>query len=82
MVFWERVMFLLVLVTCVSLEGQTLCHEFEREAVFAERDSCMVAAALERGRYSARIHQRTWTRYYWKCHNSSVEIPDSTASSG
>ena len=55
-------MFLLVLVTCVSLEGQTLCHEFEREAVFAERDSCMVAAALERGRSSARIHQRTWAR--------------------
>ena len=48
-------MFLLVLVTCVTLEGQTMCHEFEREQVYANQDACMMAAAMERGRYNSRM---------------------------
>ena len=54
--FWGRkLMFLLVLVTCVTLENQTMCHEFPREAEFASQDACHIAAALERGRYNSRI---------------------------
>ena len=48
-------MFLLVLVTCVTLVNQTMCHEFPREAEFASQDACHIAAALERGRYNSRI---------------------------
>ena len=42
-------MFLLVLVTCVTLEQQTMCHEFPREMEYASQDSCRIAAAMERG---------------------------------
>ena len=45
-------MFLLVLVTCVTLEGQTMCHEFKREQAYANQDACLMAAAMERGRYN------------------------------
>ena len=41
-------MFLLVLVTCVTLEGQTMCHEFKREQAYANQDACLMAAAMER----------------------------------
>ena len=42
-------MFLLVLVTCVTLEQQTMCHEFPREMEYASQDSCRIAAAMMRG---------------------------------
>mgnify|MGYP001130315061 CR=1 FL=1 len=41
-------MFLLVLVTFVTLEGQTMCHEFEREQAYANHDTCKIAAAVKR----------------------------------
>ena len=63
-------MFMLVLITCVTLEGQTNCHEFEREMVFANQDSCMMAAALEKGRYNSRMQRRNWARYNWESRNS------------
>ena len=39
-------MFLLVLVTCVTLEGQTMCHEFKREQVFADQVYAMMRGKI------------------------------------
>ena len=66
-------MFLLVLVTCVTLEGQPQCHEFEREQAYANQDACMMAAAMERGRYNSRMERREWARYQWVCRNHAIE---------
>ena len=63
-------MFLLVLVTCVTLEGQTMCHEFEREQAYANQDACLMAAAMARGRYNSRMERREWARYQWECRNN------------
>jgi len=68
-------MFLLVLVTCVTLEGQTICHEFERGQLYANQDSCMMAAALEKGRYNSRMERRNWARYNWECRNNVAKEP-------
>ena len=68
-------MFLLVLVTCVTLEGQTMCHEFERGQLYTNKDSCMMAAALEKGRYNSRMERRNWARYNWECRNNVVKEP-------
>ena len=62
-------MFMLVLVTCVTLEQQTMCHEFPREMEYASQDSCQIAAAMERGRYNSRMQRRAWARYSWECRN-------------
>ena len=62
-------MFLLVLVTCVTLEQQTMCHEFPREMAYVNKDSCQMAAAMERGRYNSRMERRAWARYRWECRN-------------
>lgn len=51
-------MFLLVLVTCVTLQGQTMCHEFEREQAYSDENACLIAAAMERGRYNSRLSER------------------------
>ena len=64
-------MFLLVLVTCVTLEQQTMCHEFPREIEFLSENSCQRAAAMERGRYNSRMQRRAWARYSWKCRNGT-----------
>ena len=66
-------MFLLVLVTCVTLEGQTMCHEFEREQAYANQDACMMAAAMERGRYNSRMERREWARSQWVGRNHAIE---------
>ena len=63
-------MFLLVLVTCVTLEQQTMCHEFPREIEYVSQTSCQIAAALERGRYTSRMKRREWARYSWECRNN------------
>ncbi|MGB2233936.1 MAG: hypothetical protein ACPH5J_00050 [Candidatus Puniceispirillum sp.] len=60
-------MFMLVLVTCVTLEGQTVCHEFPRDHQFASLTSCKTAGAIERGRYKSRINARKWAQYDWDC---------------
>ena len=65
-------MFLLVLVTCVTLEQQTMCHEFPRELEYASHDSCQIAAAMERGRYNSRMQRRAWARYSWECRNDGM----------
>jgi len=62
-------MFLLVLVTCVTLEQQTMCHEFPRKMEYASKDSCQIAAAMEKGRYNSRMQRRTWAKYRWECRN-------------
>ena len=60
-------MFMLVLITCVTLEGQTVCHEFPRDHQFMSLLSCKTAGAIERGRYQSRISARKWARYDWNC---------------
>ena len=62
-------MFLLVLVTCVTLEQQTMCHEFPRKMEYASKDSCQIAAAMEQGRYNSRMQRRSWATYSWECRN-------------
>jgi hypothetical protein len=64
-------MFMLVLVTCVTLEYQTMCHEFPREMQYASQDSCQIAAAMERGRDNSRMQRRAWAKYRWECRNDS-----------
>ena len=74
-------MFLLVLVTCVTLEQQTMCHEFPREMEYASQDSCRIAAAKERGRHNSRMQRRTWARYSWECRNGGqVTLKDAQVS--
>ena len=68
--FGGGVMFLLVLVTCVTLQGQTMCHEFEREQAYSDENACLIAAAMERGRYNSRMQRREWARYKWECRNT------------
>ena len=63
----EGAMFLLVLVICVTLEGQTICHEFEREHFYLNRNTCLIAAALDSSKYSSRMKQRKWANYKWEC---------------
>ena len=67
-------MFLLVLVTCVTLEQQTMCHEFPREMEYASKDACQIAAAMERGRYNSRMRRRAWARYSWECRNNGQQV--------
>ena len=65
---WGRVsMFILVLVTCITLESQTVCHEFPRGHQFSSLTSCKTASAIERGRYHSRIAKRKWANYDWNC---------------
>ena len=68
-------MFILVLITCVTLQGQTNCHEFEREVAFVNHDACLMAAAMEKGRYNSRMQRRNWARYNWECRNRLSEKP-------
>jgi hypothetical protein len=60
-------MFVMVLVTCITLESQTVCHEFPRGHQFSSLSSCKTASAIERGRYRSRITQRKWANYDWHC---------------
>ena len=48
------------IVTCVTLQGQTMCHEFEREHAYSDKNACLIAAAMERGRYNSRMQRREW----------------------
>ena len=68
------VMFLLVLVTCVTLEAKTLCHEFKRDRYFKNHQSCMFAAAMEKGRYTSRMKRRKWARYRWECRSKAPKV--------
>ena len=60
-------MFVMVLVTCITLESQTVCHEFPRGHQFSSLSSCKTASAIERGRYRSRIAERKWANYDWNC---------------
>ena len=61
-------MFVLVLVTCMSLSGDTHCQTFERDHRFASLERCQFAAAVERGQYAERRkHRRDWLKYSWTC---------------
>ncbi|MDA7598886.1 hypothetical protein N8835_02530 [Alphaproteobacteria bacterium] len=74
-------MFLLVLMTCVTLEGQTVCHEFPRDHQFTSLSSCRTAGAIERGQYRARITTRDWASYDWDCvTEESIRTASATAS--
>tara|TARA_Y100000991_G_scaffold141950_1_gene107045 strand:- start:16 stop:237 length:222 start_codon:yes stop_codon:yes gene_type:complete len=68
------VMFLLVLVTCVTFEAKTLCHEFKRDRYFKNYQSCMFAAAMEKGRYTSRMKRRKWARYRWECRSKAPKV--------
>ena len=60
-------MFVMVLVTCITLESQTVCHEFPRGHQFSSLSSCKTASAIDRGRYRSRIAERKWANYDWNC---------------
>ena len=60
-------MFVMVLVTCITLDSQTVCYEFPRGHQFSSLSSCETASAIERGRYRSRIAARKWANYDWNC---------------
>lgn len=61
-------MYVLVLVACMTLSGDTHCQRFEREHAFKTRERCQTAAAIERGRYAERRSRRaSWLNYIWEC---------------
>ncbi|MDC1383978.1 hypothetical protein N8500_10955 [Candidatus Puniceispirillum sp.] len=71
---------MLVLITCITLEGQTVCHEFPRDHQFSSLSSCRTASAIERGRYRSKIAKRKWANYGWNCVvQDSIENADLTA---
>ena len=61
-------MYVLVLVACMTLGADTHCQAFERDHQFTTENRCMLAAAVEKGRYAERRREReNWLTYSWQC---------------
>ena len=63
-------MFVLVMIACMTFDGQTSCQEFQRPHTFENEQSCVRASALEEGRYTRRGARRPWLRYSWNCRSN------------
>ncbi len=66
-------MYVLVLVACMTVGGETHCQTFQRDHQFETHNRCITAAAIERGRYAERRQQRKeWLTYSWRCRETDL----------
>ena len=61
----ERAVFVLVIITCITIGERIACQEFPRDYAFTSVQSCERAAIIEKGRYA----QRPWLQYSCSCQN-------------